>query len=39
VNLPGSEAGVRDGLGVLDGIIDHAVELITGENTGHGGGA
>jgi len=39
VNLPGSEAGVRDGLGVLDGIIDHAVELITGETTGHGGGA
>jgi len=36
VNLPGSTGGVRDGLAVLDGILDHAVALITGENTEHG---
>jgi molybdopterin adenylyltransferase len=35
VNLPGSPGGVRDGLEVLAGVVDHAVELITGSNTGH----
>lgn len=33
VNLPGSTGGVRDGLAVLDEIIDHAVQLMRGENT------
>lgn len=35
VNLPGSPGGVRDGLGVLTNLVDHAVELVRGENTGH----
>lgn len=35
VNLPGSPGGVRDGLAVLDGIAEHAVELVRGEKTGH----
>ncbi|MHA6802185.1 molybdenum cofactor synthesis domain-containing protein [Salinifilum ghardaiensis] len=30
VNLPGSRGGVRDGLGVLDGVLDHALEQIAG---------
>ncbi|QDQ96968.1 MogA/MoaB family molybdenum cofactor biosynthesis protein [Tomitella fengzijianii] len=30
VNLPGSSGGVRDGLGVLDGVLDHAVEQLRG---------
>lgn len=30
VNLPGSTGGVRDGLGVLDGVLDHAVQQIGG---------
>ena len=34
VNLPGSTGGVRDGLRVLDAIIDHAVQLLRGVNTG-----
>ncbi|CAN5790996.1 MogA/MoaB family molybdenum cofactor biosynthesis protein [soil metagenome] len=33
VNLPGSAGGVRDGLRVLDDIIDHAVQLLRGEDT------
>lgn len=33
VNLPGSTNGVRDGLAVLDEILDHAVQLIRGVNT------
>jgi len=35
VNLPGSTGGVRDGLGVLNDLIEHAVELVRGEKTGH----
>jgi molybdenum cofactor synthesis domain-containing protein len=30
VNLPGSTGGVKDGLGVLDGILDHAVDQLAG---------
>ena len=36
VNLPGSTGGVRDGLAVLDGLVEHAVQLVRGEQTGHG---
>lgn len=35
VNLPGSPAGVRDGLAVLDDLVDHAVALIRGTEPGH----
>jgi molybdopterin adenylyltransferase len=35
VNLPGSSGGVRDGLAVLDELLDHAVELVTGAHTEH----
>jgi molybdopterin adenylyltransferase len=35
VNLPGSPGGVKDGLAVLDDLIEHAVELIRGTKTGH----
>ena len=34
INLPGSEAGVRDGLAVLDRILAHAVQLMRGIETG-----
>lgn len=30
VNLPGSTGGVRDGLSVLDGVLDHAVDQLRG---------
>jgi molybdenum cofactor synthesis domain-containing protein len=35
VNLPGSPGGVRDGLGVLTNLVDHAVELVRGVQTSH----
>lgn len=35
VNLPGSVGGVRDGLAVLDGLLDHVVAQIAGEGA-HG---
>jgi molybdenum cofactor synthesis domain-containing protein len=30
VNLPGSTGGVKDGLGVLDGVLEHALDQIAG---------
>jgi molybdenum cofactor synthesis domain-containing protein len=35
VNLPGSTGGVRDGLTVLNDIVDHAIDLFRGTRTGH----
>lgn len=35
VNLPGSPGGVRDGLSVLEDIVEHAVELVRGGRTEH----
>lgn len=35
VNLPGSPGGVRDGLGVLNDLVEHAVELVSGIRTHH----
>lgn len=35
VNLPGSPGGVKDGLGVLEGVVDHAVALLRERRTRH----
>jgi len=32
VNLPGSPGGVRDGLGVLGDVLDHALEQLAGKD-------
>jgi molybdopterin adenylyltransferase len=38
INLPGSPGGVKDGLAVLEQWIEHAVDLVRGEHTGHEAG-
>jgi molybdenum cofactor synthesis domain-containing protein len=35
INLPGSTGGVRDGLAVLDEVLQHAVQLLRGERADH----
>ncbi len=35
VNLPGSTAAVEDGLAVIAPLVEHAVELLTGQPTDH----
>ncbi len=39
VNFPGSTGGVRDGLEVLDPVIEHTVELARGTSVSHAGRA
>lgn len=38
VNLPGSRGGVRDGLGVLDGVLEHALDQVRGGDHRRSGG-
>lgn len=38
VNLPGSPGGVRDGIAVLDGLLDHLVAQAAGGGAHDGGG-
>jgi len=35
VNLPGSVGGVRDGIGILAPVIEHAVQILRDEPTDH----
>jgi molybdopterin adenylyltransferase len=35
VNLPGSLGGVRDGIETLAPVIEHAAQILRGENTDH----
>ena len=39
VNLPGSTGGVRDGLAVLDGLVEHAIAILRDAPTDHSTGA
>jgi molybdenum cofactor synthesis domain-containing protein len=32
VNLPGSTGGVKDGLGVLDDVLEHALDQLAGKD-------